>query len=151
MPTKGGARQRAMRTTTLLSATVAIFALSTLGACDKGKDKEAGSSSAAASDTAAADKGEAKSSGGGEMVAVCEKMCTKTVECAVEVAKAAGAPEDITKTAKADAEKGLGECKTGCKEETKKVTAEEKAQLNKVEDCLKKGCAEYVKCMEAIE
>ncbi len=144
-----------MRTTTLLSATVAIIALSTLGACDK--DKAGGSSSAAASDTAGADKGKGdgkgagKGKGGGEMVAVCQKMCTKTVECALEVAKAAGVPEELTKTAKADAEKALPECKTGCKEETKKVTAEEKAQLAKVEECLKKDCSEYVKCMESIE
>ncbi len=140
-----------MRTTTLLSATIAIIALSTLGACDK--EKAGGSSSAAATDTAGADKGkgDGKGKGGGEMVAVCQKMCTKTVECAVQVAKAAGVPEELTKTAKADAEKALPECKTGCNEETKKVTAEEKAQLAKVEDCLKKDCTEYVKCMESIE
>jgi hypothetical protein len=141
-----------MRISTLFTATVAILALSTLAGCDK--DKEEGDSSAKATDTAAADKGEKGEKGekgGGEMAAVCEKMCTKTVDCAVDVAKAAGVPEEMTKTAKADAEKGLSECTKSCSEETKKVTDKEKAELAKVKDCLKKDCGEYVKCMEAIK
>ncbi len=87
----------------------------------------------------------------GDIVATCQKMCDKSVTCAEEVAKSAGAPEEVLKDAKAEAEKGLEECKKGCSDDAESATAEDKAQVAKVEACIKKDCAEYVTCMDALE
>lgn len=55
------------------------------------------------------------------------------------------------KTAKAEAEKGVADCKKECGEDTAKATDKDKVDAAKVAECVTKDCGEYIKCMDALE
>ncbi|MBW2526382.1 MAG: hypothetical protein JRI23_19535 [Deltaproteobacteria bacterium] len=147
-----------MKLYTIATSLTLASALMLLGACDEGKAKDGATAKSTAEPAAkkadegkADDKKAAKDEGGGDLKEVCEQICDKGVECATELAKSSGAPDDVVKTAKAEAEKAIGDCKKDCGSEAAKATDEDKAQMGKVKDCLKKDCKEFTACMEKIE
>ena len=128
--------------TRAVSVGLAVVVLVFAGGCDSAKDKAAAAgSSSAASET----------KGGGDMAATCDKLCNKSVECAEDLAKQAGAADDVVKNAKAEASKGLAECKSGCSKDVAGANDKDKADMLKVDACLAKGCGEFIACMDAIK
>jgi hypothetical protein len=139
---------------------LAIASLFATAACDKkAAAGDAGSPasaavSAGATATSAGVPAAATSAVAGsvdEMTASCKRVCELTIECATEIAKAAGAPPSFIESSKADAEKGHAACLKMCDDEAGKASDEDRQQLGQLNVCLKKPCAEFISCLDTIK
>ncbi len=136
----------------LVSASVLLAGLVALG-CGKG-DKQGGDTSTgtAGDDTSAA------ASKASDLRSLCERICDRSVECAVPLAKSQtkGMPEEDAKKQIEDATKSakeqLPKCKKECEDAEKTATPKDRAQSDSVRKCVgTKGCDKYMKCMSDID